>query len=65
MNRRQKRIMVQAQTKGEVTNRWCRKTFGVVFNTAYRDLTNLVELGLLTRIGQGRSGRYEPKIRTS
>ncbi|MGH7996175.1 MAG: ATP-binding protein [Opitutaceae bacterium] len=63
LNARQRKIMVRAQTKGEVTNRWCRKALDVAYNTAYRDLTHLVELGLLTRVGEGRSARYQPKTR--
>jgi predicted HTH transcriptional regulator len=63
LNRRQRKIIIRAQTTGEVTNRWCRKALAVAYNTAYRDLTQLVELGLLARIGEGRSARYQLKTR--
>jgi len=59
LNERQKQIMVQVQQEGKVTSGWCRSTFGVTYNTAYRDLSNLVELGLLVQRGKGRGTRYE------
>jgi ATP-dependent DNA helicase RecG len=63
LNRRQKRIMVRAQTAGAVTSGWCRKAFGITYNTAFRDLTALVKMGLLAPVGEGRTRRYEYKIR--
>ncbi len=65
LNRRQKKIMIQAQTKGAVTSGWCRKTFDVTYDTALRDLSALVEMGLLARVGEGRTTRYELKARTA
>ena len=65
LNDRQKRIMVQVQTEGSVTSGWCRKTFGVAYQTVYRDITGLVDLGLIEKTGMGRSTRYilgEPHI---
>ncbi|MEE4354795.1 MAG: ATP-binding protein [Desulfatiglans sp.] len=59
LNDRQKQIMVQVQTEGSVTSGWCRKTFGVTYNTAYLDLSNLVDRGLLVQRGKGRGTRYE------
>ena len=64
LNRRQKRIMVRAQTEGVVTSGWCRKAFDVTYDTALRDLSALVEMGLLARVGEGRTTRYELKTRT-
>ena len=58
LNERQKKIMVQVQTEGSVTSGWCRKTFGVAYQTVYRDLTGLVDAGLLEQTGAGRSTRY-------
>jgi predicted HTH transcriptional regulator len=58
LNDRQKQIMVEVQTKGSVTSGWCRKTFGVAYQSVYRDLTGLVKAGLLTPTGSGRSTRY-------
>jgi predicted HTH transcriptional regulator len=58
LNARQKEIMARILADGSVTNRWCRSKFGVVYNTAYRDLQGLVELGLVEPEGRGRSVRY-------
>jgi predicted HTH transcriptional regulator len=60
LNERQKRILNQAVATGVVTNRWCRSELGVVYDTAYRDLSGLVALGLLTRVGKGRSSQHIP-----
>ena len=62
LNERQKQIIIQVQTGGKVTSGWCRKSFSVSYNTAYRDLSNLVERGLLVQRGRGRSTRYEINI---
>ena len=51
--------MVQVQQEGKVTSGWCRDTFGVTYNTAYRDLSDLVEQDLLVQRGKGRATRYE------
>ena len=59
LNARQKRIVVQVQMEGGVTSGWCRKVFGVTYNTAYLDLSDLVDRGLLAQKGKGRATRYE------
>lgn len=61
LNDRQKRIMLEAQRAGVVTSGWCRKEFGVTYNTTFRDLSGLVALNLLEQKGQGRSTRYVPR----
>ena len=58
LNERQKRIMVEVQTQGTVTSGWCRKEFRVTYDTTYRDLTDLVNRGLLVQQGKGRATRY-------
>lgn len=58
LNERQKRIMEQVAKSGAVTSRWCVHELRVVKDTAHRDLVELVELGLLVRVGQGRSVAY-------
>jgi len=58
---RQKEILAYVLSEGAVTNRWCRARFNVVYNTAYRDLQGLVDLGLIEPVGSGRSARYVPK----
>jgi predicted HTH transcriptional regulator len=61
LNERQKEILAFVLTEGAVTNRWCRARFSVVYNTAYRDLQGLVDLGLIEPVGSGRSAKYIPK----
>ncbi len=58
LNDRQKRIVKHVLETGSVTSGWCLKEFGVVYNTAYRDLDTLVRLGLLMQEGSGRGTRY-------
>jgi predicted HTH transcriptional regulator len=43
---------------GSVTSGWCLKEFGVVYNTAFRDLGALVRLGVLKKEGADRGTRY-------
>ena len=62
LNERQKEIIRHVMTEGAVTNRWCRARFNIVYNTAYRDLQSLVELGLLEPEGSGRNAQYIPKL---
>lgn len=63
LNPRQKRILLRVQKQGSVTSGWCRTAFGVSYNTAFLDLRKLVRLGLLVQAGDGRSTRYELKVR--
>jgi ATP-dependent DNA helicase RecG len=58
LNERQKEILNHVLETGSVTSGWCLKEFGVVYNTAYRDLDALVKLGLLKKEGKGRGTRY-------
>ncbi len=60
LNDRQKRIILRAQETGAVTSGWCQKNLKVVRDTANRDLTGLVQLGLLSVVGKGRGTRYVP-----
>jgi predicted HTH transcriptional regulator len=59
LNKRQKRILLQVQKVGTITSGWCRTAFAVTYDTANRDLIELVEKGLLTRVGKGRSTKFE------
>lgn len=59
LNARQKKILVRVQKTGVVTSGWCREAFGVTYNTAYRDLSDLVQRGLLVQVGEGRATRYQ------
>ncbi len=58
LNNRQKKILIQVQKVGFVTSGWCQKRLHVVKDTANRDLTGLVEFGLLHVLGKGRGTRY-------
>ena len=58
LNDRQKKIMVEVQQSGFVTSGWCRKTFGVALLTIQRDLSGLMDLGLIEPRGKGRNARY-------
>ena len=61
LNKRQWKIMIEVQKTGAVTSGWCQKHLKVVRDTANRDLTGLVHLGLLESVGKGRSARYALK----
>lgn len=58
LNDRQKQIMAHVQSEGYVTSGWCRKAFGMAYQTVYRDLTGLLKAGLVEQTGSGRSTRY-------
>ena len=60
LNERQRAILKHAVESGSVTTKWCIETLGVVRDTAHRDLTTLVKLGLLSRAGSGRAAKYLP-----
>ncbi len=61
LSERQRKILAHALAAGSVTTGWCMKTFGVVRDTAYRDLVGLVKQDLLTRKGSGRGTVYVPR----
>jgi predicted HTH transcriptional regulator len=65
LNDRQKSILAHVLEAGSVTSGWCLKEFGVVYNTAYRDLDALVRLGVLKQEGSGRGTRYTLQERES
>ncbi|MDD5205917.1 MAG: helix-turn-helix domain-containing protein [Desulfobacterales bacterium] len=58
LNDRQKRIIQHALVAGSVTRRWCVAQFKIANDTAGRDLKGLVDLGLLSIEGKGRSVSY-------
>ncbi|PKN28379.1 MAG: ATP-dependent DNA helicase [Deltaproteobacteria bacterium HGW-Deltaproteobacteria-21] len=58
LNDRQKRIIQHALVTGSVTRRWCVAQFKIANDTAGRDLKGLVDLGLLSIEGKGRSVTY-------
>ena len=48
--------------KGKITNADYAKMFEISRNTATNDLSDLVEKGLIKRVGRGRGSYYAPKI---
>ena len=58
LNARQREILLHIQIEGYVTNKWVQETLGVVRDTAYRDIQELVDLKLVEKTGSGRSTRY-------
>jgi len=58
LNDRQRGIIRHVLEEGDVARRWCVERFGIANDTAGRDLKELVKLGVLAKIGQGRSIRY-------
>lgn len=58
LNERQRKILAHTVEAGSVTTGWCMEALKVVRDTAHRDLTELVRLGLLLRKGSGRAAKY-------
>lgn len=58
LNDRQKEIINYVLENGVATSGWCRKRFNVAYQTVYRDLNGLKDLGILKQEGAGRSTRY-------
>ena len=55
---RQQRALSFVQTNGFITNKYYSKLNGISERQALRELTDLVELGSLARMGKGRACRY-------
>ncbi|MDH3719027.1 MAG: DUF4062 domain-containing protein [Planctomycetota bacterium] len=58
MNDRQRQIVEELLREGSVTSGWCRKSLGVTYDTANRDLRKLMDWGVLRREGKGRATKY-------
>jgi predicted HTH transcriptional regulator len=58
LNERQKQIMEHVLETGSFTSGWCRKHFKVAYQTVYRDLNGLLNMGLIKQTGSGRSTKY-------
>ena len=65
LNERQKRIIAEVLENGSVATGWCMRTMDIARDTAVRDLTGLIELGLLDRLGFGRGVKYMLKAGSS
>jgi predicted HTH transcriptional regulator len=59
LNERQRTIVACVLEKGSVTSGWCRKQFGITYDTANRDLRALMDFGILERKSSGPGTRYE------
>ncbi len=57
-NQRQQRALSFVSTNGFITNKYYSKLNGISERQALRELTELVELGKLMRMGKGRACRY-------
>ncbi|MBM4431382.1 MAG: DeoR family transcriptional regulator [Chloroflexi bacterium] len=58
LNERQQGAIVYLREQGRITNREYRSLFEVSYDTAYRDLRDLLEKGLVKRQGKGRATYY-------
>lgn len=55
---RQRQMMVLLVQGQQLTSRRCEKEFGITRDTANRDFTHLISLGLVMARGEGRSRHY-------
>lgn len=62
LNERQREGLKIVFEKGKIANADYAKMFEISRNTATNDLTELVEKGLIKRVGRGRGSYYTPKI---
>jgi len=62
LSERQKAGLKIIFEKGKTTNADYAKMFGISRNTATNDLSDLVEKGLIKRVGRGRGSYYAPGI---
>jgi len=58
LNKRQQEIIEYLREQGQITNRECQNLFKVSYDTAYRDLRELLEMDLVKRYGKGRATHY-------
>lgn len=62
LNARQKKAITYLKNHKKLTNRKFRDLFNVSHKTAHLELTELVDRGLLKRLGNGRSTRYTVSV---
>jgi len=58
LNDRQRKIVARVLREGSVTTSWVVDTLQTARDTARRDFSTLVELGIISVVGEGRSTRY-------
>lgn len=64
LNERQKKMVALLAAGEKLTSRRCEDEFGISRDTAARDFGFLLDLGLATRQGSGRSTRYVLAVKT-
>lgn len=64
INERQKKMVALLVQGNDLTSRVCEKKFKITRDTATRDFSLLMHLGLARRQGRGRSTRYVLAVRT-
>ena len=62
LNKRQREGLRTILKTGKITNADYSRMFKVSKNTATNDLAELIEKGLIERVGKGRGSYYIPKI---
>ncbi len=58
LNSRQMQIVEKIISDGKVTNKDIQKMFGISNVAAYKELSKLLELEVLSQKGKGRATRY-------
>ena len=58
LNERQRKAVEYIREHGEINAKIYSETFGVDRTTAYRDLTDLIERGIVHKEGKARATRY-------
>jgi ATP-dependent DNA helicase RecG len=64
LNERQKKMVALLAAGEKLTSRRCEEEFGITRDTAARDFGFLLELGVATRQGSGRSTSYVLAVKT-
>lgn len=58
LNERQRKMLLLLVQGEELTSRKCETLFSITRETANQDFSLLLEMGLLRKVGRGRSTRY-------
>ena len=60
VSERQREILTRVLADGFVTSASCVRALGIAKDTAWRDLSDLIEKELIVRTGAGKASRYTP-----
>lgn len=63
LNNRQLQLIAYVREHGKITNRACRQLTGLSDEAARKEITGLLDLGILEQVGKGRSTAYVLKKR--